>query len=114
LGILSESNGPLDTVLLHLLHTLVRQRVCIAEGGVGFVRGGRRGELIEESGHELALSLGPATNGRATADGGVLLLDLGRTPLSDPGSEISLEGKRDQVAVMKEPAQERSDFRDLQ
>ena len=62
----------------------------VAEGNVGFVRGRAGRHFVKDLAHLGGLVLGPLADGRAAADGRVLLLDLSGAPSGDKRSEVRL------------------------
>lgn len=113
LGVLGEGDGPSSfasskAVVEHFLIRVLGQGVCVAEHDVRFVRGGLGRDLIKDLAHFRALVLGPFANGRATADGCVLLLDFGSSSLGYEGTDIILVATEgDQIGISLEGVLER-------
>ena len=62
--------------------------------------GGSRGEFVEDLAHLGGLVFGPLADGRATANGRILFLDLGSAARGDKGTEVRLQApKRDEISV---------------
>lgn len=89
-----------ETILQHLLVHVFGEGVRVSECDIRLVRRSLWGDLVKDFAHLGALIFGPLADGRTTANGIVLLLNLGGTARRDQGTEVVLESAEwDEIAV---------------